>query len=75
VEERLGHGDLAEVTDPSHVARARALLTELVTSITVLPAEAKGCYICTVTGDVSGVLRLVGDKRSTVSGDGSGGPM
>jgi len=73
VEEHLGHGDLAELTDPSHVARAHALLAELVTSITVVPVEAKGGYTCTVTGDLSGVLRIAGDKRAMVSSDGSPG--
>jgi len=75
VEEQLGSGNLAELTDPSRVARARVLLSELVTDITVLPAKAKGCYTCTVTGDLSGVLRLVGDKRRTVSSDGSPGGL
>ena len=71
VEKHLSCGDLAELTDPCRVERARVLLAELVTDITVLPAEAKGCYTCTVTGDVSGVLRLAGDKK--MSGDGSPG--
>jgi len=75
VEQHLGHGDLAELTDPSRVAHARALLSELVSSITVLPAEAKGCYTCTVTGDVSGVLRAAGDKRAIVNNDGSPGGL
>jgi len=75
VEERLGHGDLAELTDPSRVAHARALLSELVSSITVVPDQAKGCYTCTVTGDLSGVLRAAGDKRTMVSGDGSPGGL
>jgi len=73
VEEHLGHGDLTELTDPGRVAQARALLSELVSSITVVPDQAKGCYTCTVTGDVSGVLRLVGDKRAIVNNDGSPG--
>ena len=73
VEEHLSHGNLAELTDPCRVAQARVLLAELVTNIAVVPDQAKGCYTCTVTGDVSGVLRLVGDKRRTVSGDGSPG--
>ena len=73
VEEHLGHGDLTELTDPSRVAQAHALLAELVTSITVVPAEAKGGYTCTVTGDLSGVLRIAGDKRAMVSSDGSPG--
>jgi len=73
VEEHLGHGDLAELTDPSHVARAHALLAELVSSITVLPDQAKGGYTCTLTGNLAGVLRLAGDKRAMVSSDGSPG--
>jgi transposase-like protein len=75
VEEHLGHGDLAELTDPGRVAQARALLSELVSSITVLPDQANGGYTCTVTGDLSGVLRLAGDKRAMVSSDGSPGGL
>ena len=50
-----------------------ALLSELVSSITVLPDQANGGYTCTVTGDLSGVLRIAGDKRAMVSSDGSPG--
>ena len=73
VEEHLAFGSLAELTDPCRVERARVLLAELVTDITVLPAKEKGCYTCTVTGDVSGVLRVAGDKRKSMSGAGSPG--
>ena len=73
VQEHLGHGDLRELTDPERVAHARALLSELVTSTTVLPAEAKGCYTCTVTGDLSGLLRVTGDKRGLANNGGSPG--
>jgi hypothetical protein len=73
VEEHLAFGSLAELTDPCRVERARVLLAELVTDITVLPAKEKGCYTCTVTGDISGVLRVAGDKRKSMSGAGSPG--
>ena len=73
VEGGLGQGDLTELTDPGRLAQARALLAELVTSIAVVPDRAKGCYTCTVTGDVSGVLRLAGYMPRKVSGDGSPG--
>jgi hypothetical protein len=75
VAQHLGHGDLSELTDPGRMVQARALLSELVSSITVLPDEAKGGYTCTVTGDVSGVLRLAGDKWAMVSGAGSPGGL
>ena len=73
VEEHFSHGNLAELTDPCRVAQARVLLAELVTGIAVVPEQAKGCYTCTVTGDVSGVLRVAGYTPRNVSGDGSPG--
>jgi len=78
VEEYFGKQDLAELTDPRYLARAREVLADLLSEIVVVPAqmeEGRPCYAVTLKGDLPAAFRLLGGKRKVVSEHGSGGAL